>query len=158
MRNLNSKVRESKLFVTQSGSDVHILYSSKVLPNGQIRLTPSGKESITEKINAQKEFTDMSYIISRLMVGDTSVLRDGAVYGDFTVAPKSLAESLQIIIDGQQKFDALPLDVKNKFDNNYMKWIMQSGSVDWFNKMGLVKPVEEKPIDKPVEPIGEIKE
>lgn len=148
MRNKNAKVSDPNKFVTCAGSDIHVLYSSKLLPNGEIRLTESGKESISEKINAQKKFTDISYIVNRLAMGDTSVLRDGAIYGDFTTVPKSLAESLQIIIDGQSKFDQLPLEVKNKFDNNYYQWIMSSGSPEWMTKMGI-------PIEKIVEEVKE---
>lgn len=137
MRNKNAKISDPNKFITSPGSDEHILYSSKILPSGEIRLTESGKESISKKINAQKKFTDISYIVSRLQMGDTSVIRDGAIYGDFTQVPKSLAESLQIIMDGQAKFDELPLDIRNKFDNNYYQWIMQSGSVSWMEKMGI---------------------
>lgn len=148
MRNDKACVSDPNSFVTDPGSDVKILYSSKILPNGMIRLTPNGKESISEKINAQKGYTDINYIINRLMAGDNSMLREGAVYGDFTQVPKSLAESLQIIIDGQAKFDALPLDVKNKFNNNYYQWIMESGSVPWMEKMNI-------PIQKIVEEVKE---
>lgn len=148
MRNKNAKVSDPNKFYTTAGSDEHVLYSSKVLPTGEIILTPSGKESISEKINAEKKFTDISYITQRLMMGDTSVIRDGAVYGDFTQTPKSLAESLQIIIDGQRKFDMLPIEIKNKFDNSYYQWVMCSGSPDWMNKMGI-------PIEKIVEEVKE---
>lgn len=148
MRNKNAKVSDPNKFVTAAGKDEHILYSSKVLPTGEIILTPSGKECISEKINAEKKFTDISYITQRLMMGDTSVIRDGAVYGDFTQTPKSLAESLQIIIDGQRKFDQLPIEVKNKFDNSYYQWIQSSGSPDWMNKMGI-------PIEKIIDEVKE---
>lgn len=140
MRNPKAKVSDPNKFTTCAGSDVHVTYNSKVLPNGEIRLSPSGKESISEKINAYKQYTDITFIANRLAMGDTSVLRDGAMYGDFTQTPKSLAESLQIIIEGQKKFDMLPLDVKNKFNNNYYQWIMQSGSMDWYSKMGVDIP------------------
>lgn len=140
MRNPKAEVSDPNKFITSSGSDIHVIYNSKVLPNGEIRLTPSGKESISEKINACKQYTDITFIVNRLALGDTSVLRDGAMYGDFTQTPKSLAESLQIIIEGQKKFDMLPLDIKNKFNNNYYQWIMQSGSMDWYYNMGVDIP------------------
>ena len=76
MRNKNAKVSDPNKFVTDHGSDIHILYSSKVLPDGTIQLTPCGEESISQKINAEKEFTDIAYIRHRLEMGDMSVLRD----------------------------------------------------------------------------------
>lgn len=144
MRNKNAKVSNPNDFVTCPGSDVHVLYSSKILPSGEIRLTPCGKESISEKINSQKHFTDISYIVSRLQMGDTSVLRDGAMYGDFTKVPKTLAESLQLVIDGQRKFDQLPLEVKNKFNNSYYAWLSSSGTKEWLDAMGFQTPVKEE--------------
>lgn len=144
MRNKFSKLSDPNSFVTCSGSDVHLLYSSKILPSGEIRLTPCGKESISEKINAEKHFTDISYIVSRLQMGDTSVLRDGAMYGDFTKVPKTLAESLQVVIDGQRKFDQLPLEVKSKFNNSYYAWLSSSGSKEWLDAMGFVPPQKEE--------------
>lgn len=143
MRNPKEKVSDPNKFETSPGSDIHILYNAKLLPNGEIRLTESGKESISEKINAQKEMTDIHYIIQRLSVGDTSMLRDGAVYGDFTNTPKSLAEAMQIMIDGEKKFYELPLDVRAKFDHNYYQWLMSAGSEDWMQKMD-ISPVVEK--------------
>ena len=151
MRNPNSKVSDPNDFVTCPGSDEHILYSSKILPTGEIVLTPSGKESISEKINAQKEYTDINFIISRLTAGDTSVLRDGAIYGDFYRAPKSLAEAMQLQIDGERKFYELPLKVREQFDNNYRKWLMQCGTDDWCAKMGIAAAVKEE------ESVGEVK-
>lgn len=145
MRNPKAKVSDPNKFYTDSGSDEHILYSSKVLPNGEIRLTECGKESISERINAQKEFTDIHYIISRLMMGDTSVIREGAVYGDFTKAPKNLAEALQLRLDAEKAFYELPVDVRNKFNNNLNQWIIDAGSPEWMTKMNIVQEkVEEK--------------
>lgn len=155
MRNKNAKCSDPNSFVTCHGSDIHVLYDVKVMSNGELRLIPSGKESISEKINAQKQFTDMSFIISRLQMGDTSVLRDGALFGDFTRVPKSLADSLQIIIDGEKKFDRLPVEIKNKFNNSYYAWIMDSGSPAWLQKMGLLDNV--KPAADPA-PTSEVKE
>lgn len=143
MRNPKAKVSDPNKFFTDPGSDIHILYNAKLLPNGEIRLTESGKESISEKINSWKETTDINYIIQRLIAGDTSVLRDGAVYGDFTETPKSLADAMQIMMDGEKKFYELPLDVRAKFDHNYYQWLMQAGSESWIEKMNIA-PVEVK--------------
>lgn len=144
MRNPKAKVSDPNKFVSDPGSDEHILYSAKLLPNGEVRLTECGKESISEMINAQKEMTDIHYIIQRLEMGDDSVLRDGAVYGDFTQTPKSLAEAMQLMMDGEKKFYELPLDVRQKFDNNYMQWLIEAGNESWMQKMDSVIKKEEK--------------
>lgn len=139
MRNKNAKVSDPNKFVSCPGSDIHELYEGKLLPNGEIKLVPIGKESISEKINSYAKFTDISYIMSRLQAGDNSVIRDGAMYGDFTKTPKSLAEALQIMINAEQRFNELPLDVRSKFNNSYLAWMQAAGTDMWFENMGIVK-------------------
>jgi len=151
MRNKNAKVSDPNKFVSYAGEDKKILYSSKVLPTGEIVLTPSGAESMSEKINAEKQFTDINYIMSRLTMGDTSVLNDAqAMYGDFTVMPKSMAEALQLVIDGERKFYMLPLEIRQKFNNSYNAWLMASGTKEWSE---IMFGAPEK--DKEVEPVVE---
>lgn len=142
MRNKYAKVSDPNKFVSCAGSDIHELYEGKLLPNGEIKLVPIGKESISEKINSYAKFTDISYIMSRLQAGDTSVIRDGAMYGDFTKTPKSLADALQIMINGEQKFNELPLEIRNKFNNSYLAWMQSAGSELWFDNMGIKREVE----------------
>ena len=150
MRNKNAKVSDPNSFVTCPGSDEHIIYSSKILSDGTIQLTPCGKESISEKINAEKEFTDIAYIRHRLEMGDTSVLRDGAVYADLYSAPKSLAESMQLQIDAERKFYELPLEVRNKFNNNFRQWMLTAGTPDWIRDMNIIEDVikEDEEVNK----------
>ena len=139
MRIKSAKVSDPNSFVSNPGSDEHILYSVKINPNGEIVLSPCGKESISEKINAQKEFTDIAYIRSRLALGDTSMLRDDGFYADLTQMPKTLAESLQVRIDAERAFYDLPLEVRSQFNNNLNQWLMDAGSDEWSRSGVLLK-------------------
>lgn len=58
--------------------------------------------------------------------------------------PKSYAEALQLVINAEKDFYDLPLDIRNKFDNDYKQWFAQAGSNSWLDKMGvaLAKDVE----------------
>lgn len=104
--------------------------------DGTIDLVPSAKDSIQEFINSFAAQTDMHYILAQLKNGNTSVLnRSPMMYGDFTDAPKSYAQALQMVIDGRATFDALPLSVRNKFDNSFEKWFATAGSADWLSAM-----------------------
>lgn len=137
MRNPKAKVSDPSKFVTDPGSDIHVIYTGKLCPNGQIRLTESGKESISEKINAEKMYTDINYIMSRLELGDTSVIRPASslMYGDLSTAPKSLADHLQIFINSRSAFNELDLDTRSKFSNNYMLWLQDAGTDYWLSAM-----------------------
>lgn len=136
MRNKNAKVSDPNSFVTCAGSRVKTVYSSKVLPTGEIMLTPSGKEDIQDYINSFRETTDMSFILHELALGNTSVLNQKQMmYGDFTEVPESLAEAQQMLIDGEAAFYKLPLDVRQQFDNNFRNWLFTSGQPEWIKKM-----------------------
>lgn len=138
MRNKNAKVSDPNSFVTCPGDEYHVLNEARLNSDGTITLVPGQKESIKDKINSFASTTDLTYVMQRLAVGDTSVLnRDTPIYGDFTNAPKSMAEALQIQIDAKKAFGALPIETKNKFNNSYEAWLMSAGSADWLQKMGI---------------------
>lgn len=122
--------------MTSSGDEYHIVYSSVIKEDGTIDLVPSAKDRIQDYINSFVPQTDMHYIIAQLKNGNTSVInRRPMMYGDFTDAPKSYAQALQMVIDGRATFDALPLSVRNKFDNSFEKWFATAGSPDWLAAM-----------------------
>lgn len=126
-------------FVTSSGDEFHIVYSSVLNEDGTIELVPTAKDPIQEHINSFAAQTDMHFILAQLKNGNTSVInRAPMVFGDFTDAPKSYAHALQMVIDGRTAFERLPLDVRNKFDNSFEKWFATAGSQDWISAMSFV--------------------
>lgn len=152
MRNSKACVSDPNDFETCPGEQFHIEFSAKVMPDGRIELVPSGKTDIKQMINSFRDSTDMSFILSRLAAGDTSVLsQKEPMFGDFTELPKTYAESLQLVIDSKKKFYELPLDVRNKFDNDYQKWFVSAGSDSWLKAMGydpVIKPAEEEQVSQ----------
>lgn len=152
-------------FVSCSGQGEKVVYTSKVMPDGKIRLTPAGKEDFHGMIQSFKESTDISYILTKLANGDTSVLRSNGNFGDFTNVPSNYAELLQLQIDTNKLYDSLPVDVKKQFDNDVNKFFASAGSDEWYKKMSSVLPkdvmdqvfpkeIVEGPIDM-ILPVGE---
>lgn len=150
MRNKNAKVSNPNDFVTSSGESVKVLYSPKVLPDGTIDLVESGKIDINEMINAQRESTDIAYILAKMKeTGDISSLaKVQGVYGDFTEFPKTYAEILQLRIDSENSFYQLDPDVRAKFDNDFNKYFATAGTEEWFTKLGVMKQ-DEKSAEEP---------
>lgn len=143
--------------MTSSGDEYHIVYSSVINDDGTIDLVPSAKDSIQEYINSFVPQTDMHYIIAQLKNGNTSVInRRPMMYGDFTDAPKSYAQALQMVIDGRATFDALPLSVRNKFDNSFEKWFATAGSPDWISAMSSDPPVSDSVDSSVSDPESEV--
>lgn len=141
MRNPNSAVSDPNSFVSDSGNQFHVKYSPRVLENGELKLVESGKDDIQSMINSFRDTTDMSFILNRLAVGDTSVLNQRpALFGDFTQMPTTYAEALQLVIDGRRQFDALPLDVKNSFNNDFRQFLASAGTPEWSEKLSSLRP------------------
>lgn len=138
MRNKNAKVSDPNTFVTCPGSPDRILYDAKVKFDGSIDVVPTGKENIQDKIESFRDQTDMSYIIKQLQLGNVGVLTvNPGQYGDFTQAPKNMAEALQLQIDAEKAWNGLPVDVRAKFDYDLNKWLVTAGSEEWNAKMSL---------------------
>lgn len=159
MRNKYSQFSDPNDFVSCPGDKFHVLYSPIIKADGSIELVESGKDDIQEFIESFKDQTDMTYILQRMAAGDQSVLNQSMpLYGDFTDMPKTYAESLQLVIDKERQFMELPLDVRNKFDNDFRKWFAQSGSEEWYEKMSPVIPNFENERTESSEDSQEVKE
>ena len=134
---------------TNPGSPIHKLYSAKVEKDGSVILKEVGEENIQDKINAAKDSTDIATIVAYYnQTGDASVLqRYVPVYGDFSKLPATLAEFLQLRIDSENFFNALPVEIRKEFDNDSNKFFAQAGEKDWLDKLDpVINPPEENKI------------
>ena len=131
-----ASIPDPNSYVTSSGDEYHIIYSSVLQDDGTIDLEPMSREPIQDRINSYASVTDMNYILTQLRNGNTSVINRGnPIFGDFSDTPKTYAQALQLVIDGRAQFDALPLSVRSKFDNSFEKWFATAGSQDWLDAM-----------------------
>lgn len=119
-----------------------IEYEPIVQADGTIELRESGKTDLQEFYDSQAASCDMALIISRYLNGDRSVLeqRQGA-YFDATNVPSTYAEMLQTVISGQRSFEALPIEIKQRFNNDFNQWFASAGTDDWKLKMTVSGPV-----------------
>ena len=76
-------------------------------------------------------------MLQRYAAGDTSVMRNDARYIDTSNIPTSIHEMFNYMNSQREKFDALPVAIKQKFDNSFEVWASTSGTADWIEKMGL---------------------
>lgn len=153
MRNPHSMIQTISDFETSPGDLYKSVFSGKLMSDGTIRLTEIDRVDIKAEINSHASQCDMAYILSRLNMGDTSVInvKQGA-YGDFTVFPKTYADMLQLVQSGEEAFNGLPLDVRASFDNDINKWFASIGSAEWSEKMKIPKS-SPPTVDKPSLPI-----
>lgn len=86
---------------------------------GRMVLTKTGETNRYEQIQQVIPETSLTNIINRLMKGDKSAIGD--VVGSFvdaTKMPKTLMEAQNIMLFSERYFDSLPVDARNKYQND----------------------------------------
>lgn len=141
-----------KEFVSNPGDRYRTVFEPCIDDDGLITLKPIDKVDYYEKIQADKQLCDINYLLQRYAAGDTSVFDQRETYfADVTKAPKSLAEAYEIMFKAEHYFEQLPVAVKEKFDNNYYRFLQSAGTDEWLQKMQIDVP-------GPVEKESETKE
>ena len=133
----DTQYRNHERFPSNLGKRQHILYSSVYNDAGVLELEEAGSEDIYEYIQSFKDSTDIYTTLRRFTAGETDVLsrRQGA-YGDFTTVPKTYADLLNLVLDGERHFNSLPLETRSKYGHSYAQWLASIGSPDWLTNMG----------------------
>lgn len=103
---------------------------------GEISLVSVGKTDLFEYIQSFREETDITSLIQRAENGDLSAF-SSAVFGDFTDMPETYADALNFVLEAQREFNALPTEIKKRFQNDFHQYICTAGSRDWFEKFGV---------------------
>lgn len=143
----------SKEFASPAGSPEKITYHGRVETDGTITLVKDGIINIQQQIDSYEPSTDIYNIINNL--GMDALRPDVGNYFDATDIPKNYAEMLQLFIDGERAFDRLPVEVKQKFDNDFNKWFATAGSEEWLLKCGFGKTIEDVVNEKENEEVSE---
>lgn len=135
--------------VSNSGDYLNPTYSPKVNDDGSIDLVETGVVDTYQEIQAWKDSCDIHAILRKYFNGDSTALsKDVPLYGDFTEAPKSLAEYYQRMIDAEAAFNRLPVETRAKFNHSSAEFFSSIGS-EKFNKIMGIKvdtPAEGSPV------------
>lgn len=123
---------------TAPGDRMKDQYELRVDDDGFEYFEKLGTVDHYDEIQSHAMSVDINYLIARYSAGDmTALQRRQAVYGDFTTAPKTFADMLNQVRDAQNVFDQMPVEVKQKFDNSFERWLVSYGSEPWRSAMGL---------------------
>lgn len=139
-----------------AGSRERVLYKPVVNEDGVLDLVADGVENIYDYIQSHKESCDVNCLLRRFAAGETDVLsRVQGVYMDVTQMPRTYAELLQTVIDGERYFDTLPVDVRAKFNHSFREWMAAMDNMPaWLSAMGYEQPKEIVKTDKSVEEVA----
>lgn len=122
---------DSKAFISASGSRKKKVYGPQ-FDGKKLTLIETGEMDIQDEINSHAMECDMSFILSRLGQGDTSVLRPGnPIFADFHNLPSNFREVLDVALNTENIFNKLPVEVRKQFDNDYREFIYKAGTDEW---------------------------
>ena len=143
---------------TEPGSKTRYTYRWDIDEAGEKKLIVDEEIDQDAEIQSYLEETKIENIIQRASFDPSTWEKFGA-YGngetvDLTGMPGTLAEAQKLMIEVGQKWDRLPIEIKNKFHNDKDYFIHSFGSVEWANALGLI----EKPVVTNNEPKEEVKE
>lgn len=122
-----------------AGNTLEAQYRERYDENGQPYLEKVGEVNTYEKIQSYREECDVMSILSRYAAGDTAALATPGYYIDTTKLPKTYTEYLNMMSEQRDKFEQLPLEIREKFGHSFEQWAATAGEKEWCEKMGIVQ-------------------
>lgn len=123
-------------------------YESIIEKDGSVRLIPAGVRQLDLEIQADRDAGDINIIIKRYAAGDTTVLnRTQGWYGDICELPKTRQEMLQTVMQAEARFDELPVELREAFDNDWRKAFAAMDTPQFEEIVKNYFASEEKPAD-----------
>lgn len=115
-----------------SGSRDVPQYAGVYKADGRLHVEEVGRRNLYAEIQSYKDSTDLSYIITRYMNGDpTALSRAQGMYVDITQMPSNMHDIINNMRAAEADFLRLPPDVKEKFGNDFHRFLMTLGTDDW---------------------------
>lgn len=123
--------------ISPAGKKYQMEHNPVMGPDGRRVLERTRREEIYELIQSHAEECDINNIIARHLNGDPfAINKKIGNFMDLTEMPQTLAEAQQIVINLKTDFEKLPLEIRNKFENNPEIYVASYGSDEWLEKTG----------------------
>lgn len=115
-----TQFRQPERFLSNPGSPVKILYGPEFDEKGRMNLVEKGRENLYDFIQSFKESVDIHVLLKRFANGETDVLsKIQGFYGDFSEFPRTYADLLNTVNEGEAFFNGLPVEVRSKFGHSF---------------------------------------
>lgn len=115
-----TQFRKPERFLSNPGSPVKILYGPEFDEKGRMTLVEKGRENLYDFIQSFKESVDIHVLLKRFANGETDVLsKIQGFYGDFSEFPRTYADLLNTVNEGEAFFNGLPVEVRSKFGHSF---------------------------------------
>lgn len=123
----------------EPGNIMEPQYKERYDENGKPYLEQVGEINTYEKIQSYRDEVDPMSILARYAAGDTTVMANPGWYIDTSKLPANYIEWRNMMNEQKEKFETLPLEIRNKFNNSFDQWAATAGEESWMNAMGFEK-------------------
>lgn len=142
----------SDKFVSPAGNRIHIHYEPRFDGERTI-LVECGSSDIQDSINSFAPYCDIEYMLSRLRIGDTSVLSSRQpLFGDFSSLSSNPADVLNIVHSAESHFARLSSEERQDYNNDFRVWLSTMLRND-YRPAGSSSPVQS---DTPSDSVSEV--
>lgn len=149
---LKDKQKHSLKFVSDPGNPMKEVKHGELQVDGTIKLVVDRIENTDETIQSFAPSTMIENIMTRIAAGQTELLNQkNGFFMDTIGLPSNYADVLNLVIKGQEVFEKLPVEIKQRFDNDFNKWFIAMDKEDFFEKSGFVSPAGETAGNNPEE-------
>lgn len=120
-----------------AGDPFHIEYEARYDIDGALILKEVGKTDIYLEIQSHKQSCDINYLIAKYKAGDVNALsRVQGYYTDISDIP-DIHTVYNTIKTAEQDFEKLPVEIKEKFENSFERYLFSVGSEEWLAAMNI---------------------
>ena len=127
-----------------AGNRMEPHYVERYDETGHPYLVKDGETDTYAIIQSHKEECDINLMLQRYAAGDDSMMRQDGRYIDTSNLPTTIHEYFNLMTAQREKFNALPVAIKEKFGNSFEVWASTSGTGEWLEKMGIQGPAPEQ--------------
>lgn len=119
MKFRNQFTNDSNVFVSNPGAKIVADYGLITSDDGVTTVGVVGEKNLDAIIQSNKDTGNVALLVAKYNSGDDEALnRVKGVYGDFRNMPTTYAEMVSRLNECRAVFEALPVDIKEQFDNN----------------------------------------
>ena len=158
---INPNARVGNITPSECGSAYTMTYKAIIDKDGKHQVIEDTKVNTYEKIQSHQASTDLHYLLQRYRQGDVDALNQcQGIYGDFSNAPRTLADYFAMQSEAQNTFLKLPTELREEFNNNPLEFLNLYGTEEFSKRVAsynskVTKPQAKAPMPSVVDKVVE---
>lgn len=119
-----TQYKPHKRFFTEKGSGIKDVLKPIYDDNGELTLIKTGEDNLYESIQSHADSVDINVLLKRFANGDVTALNAKTpMFGDFTEMPKTYADMLNVVLQGENYFNSLPVETRAKYNHSFAEFM-----------------------------------